>query len=522
MDKFKIVFIAILICTSASLYSQAVIDVDSKIDTLTIKVGEEIKYEFSFTLDSIEKSEFKFSKINPPFEIIEEFELDTLIIKNKYRFTKRYSLTSFEPGSFSIINPLKIVDQIIKTGDSIIVNVSNVKVDTVSKKFFDIKNIISVDRNNEGWWKKYFLFFSIAIILFLISLLYKNSNFFKSSEEVITPPLEKAIKALKQLELKDLNNQLDYKLYYSKLTEIVKGYFEEEVKVDALESTTNELIEKLELLKDAGQLDISKETLNNFKSVLATADLVKFAKSNPGSETAILDKKVLETVLVDTKEAIPEPSEEELLKNEIYLKKIKEQKKKKLYLNIFKISSVLITLSLVISISIFGWQDVKDTIVGNETKNLLERKDWVESSYGAYPISITSPDVLKRNDSKLGQLFDFQTLEDSFFISVLTKPINEEEDHQAILIENLKSKGALNILTQEEEFSLNDGISTTKYFGSFDYNKIDGNSVKKEYYNLTFFENGGTQIITTIIDRDNKYASEIIKRIENSIYFKKD
>ena len=425
MDKFKIVFIAIFICTSASLYSQAVIDVDSKIDTLTIKVGEEIKYEFSFTLDSIEKSEFKFSKINPPFEIIEEFELDTLIIKNKYRFTKRYSLTSFEPGSFSIINPLKIVDQIIKTGDSIIVNVSNVKVDTVSKKFFDIKNIISVDRNNEGWWKKYFLFFSIVIILFLISLLYKNSNFFKSSEEVITPPLEKAIKALKQLELKDLNNQLDYKLYYSKLTEIVKGYFEEEVKVDALESTTNELIEKLELLKDAGQLDISKETLNNFKSVLATADLVKFAKSNPGSETAILDKKVLETVLVDTKEAIPEPSEEELLKNEIYLKKIKEQKKKKLYLNIFKISSVLITLSLVISISIFGWQDVKDTIVGNETKNLLERKDWVESSYGAYPISITSPDVLKRNDSKLGQLFEFQTLEDSFFISVLTKPINE-------------------------------------------------------------------------------------------------
>ena len=522
MDKFKIVFIAILICTNASLYSQAVIDVDSKIDTLTIKVGEEIKYEFSFTLDSIEKSELEFSKINPPFEIIEEFELDTLIIKNKYRFTKRYSLTSFEPGSFSIINPLKIVDQIVKKGDSIIVNVSNVKVDTVSKKFFDIKNIISVDRNNEGWWKKYFLFFSIAIILFLISLLYKNSNFFKSSEEVITPPLEKAIKALKQLELKDLNNQLDYKLYYSKLTEIVKGYFEEEIKVDALESTTNELIEKLELLKDAGQLAISKETLNNFKSVLATADLVKFAKSNPGSETAILDKKVLETVLVDTKEAIPEPSEEELLKNEIYLKKIKEQKKKKLYLNIFKISSVLITLSLVISISIFGWQDVKDSIVGNKTKNLLERADWVESSYGAFPISITSPDVLKRNDSKLGQLFEFQTLEDSFFISVLTKPINEEEDHQAILIENLKSKGALNILTQEEEFSLNDGISTTKYFGSFDYNKTDGTSVKKEYYNLTFFENGGTQIITTIIDRDNKYASEIIKRIENSIYFKKD
>ena len=83
MDKFKIVFIAILICTNASLYSQAVIDVDSKIDTLTIKVGEEIKYEFAFTIDSIEKCEFKMSKINPPGENIEELELDTLIIKNR-------------------------------------------------------------------------------------------------------------------------------------------------------------------------------------------------------------------------------------------------------------------------------------------------------------------------------------------------------------------------------------------------------------------------------------------------------
>ena len=76
-------------------------------------------------------------------KLLKNLNLTLFLIKNKYRFTKKYSLTSFEPGSFSIINPLKIKDQIIKTGDSIVVNVSNVKVDTVSKKFFDIKNIIS-------------------------------------------------------------------------------------------------------------------------------------------------------------------------------------------------------------------------------------------------------------------------------------------------------------------------------------------------------------------------------------------
>ena len=520
MDKFKIVFIAIFICTSASLYSQAFIDVDSKIDTLTIKVGEEIKYEFSFTLDSIEMSEFKFSKINPPFEIIEEFELDTLIIKNKYRFTKRYSLTSFEPGSFSIINPLKIVDQIIKTGDSIIVNVSNVKVDTVSKKFFDIKNIIPVSKNNEGWWKKYFITISFIAIIFLLWILYKNSNFFNSKEIKITPPIEKAIQALQHLDFEKLNSQSDYKLYYSKLTEIVKAYLEEDVKMDAVESTTNELIEKLKLLKDAGQLDISEETLKNFRSVLSTADLVKFAKSNPGSEAAVMDKKILESVLVDTKQGIPAPTEEELLQNEIYLIQKRKEKNKKLIINTVKFSLIGALVVLATSVAIFGWEDVKDNVIGNETKALLEAKQWVTSTYGAYPITISSPDVLKRLDSDIGQSFEFQSIENSFYVSLVTKPINKDDDPQNILLNYLKEKGALNILTQQEEFLLDSGINTLRYFGSFDYVNEEGDSVKKEYSNLTFFEKGGSQIITCIIDRDNKYADQIITRLQNSINFK--
>ncbi len=54
---------------------------------------------------------------------------------------------------------------------------------------------------------------------------------------------------------------------------------------------------------------------------------MKFAKSNPGNEIASSDKKVLENVLLDTKEAIPKPTEEELLKNKEYLEKLKKQKK---------------------------------------------------------------------------------------------------------------------------------------------------------------------------------------------------
>ena len=208
------------------------------------------------------------------------------------------------------------------------IDISTIEVDTVSKKFFDIKNIIPVSKNNEGWWKKYFITISFIAIIFLLWILYKNSNFFNSKEIKITPPIEKAIQALQHLDFEKLNSQSDYKLYYSKLTEIVKAYLEEDVKMDAVESTTNELIEKLKLLKDAGQLDISEETLKNFRSVLSTADLVKFAKSNPGSDAAVMDKKILESVLVDTKEGIPAPTEEELLQNEIYLIQKRKEKNK--------------------------------------------------------------------------------------------------------------------------------------------------------------------------------------------------
>ena len=44
---------------------------------------------------------------------------------------------------------------------------------------------------------------------------------------------------------------------------------------------------------------------------------------------ASLDKKILEKVLLDTKDAIPEPTEEELLKSKKYFEMIKKEKRKK-------------------------------------------------------------------------------------------------------------------------------------------------------------------------------------------------
>ena len=118
------------------------------------------------------------------------------------------------------------------------------------------------------------------------------------------------------------------KQYYSSLTGIVRRYLEEDAKVSALESTSDQLLIKLELLKTEGILDLKTQTLNNLKNVLKTADLVKFAKSIPEKNLLYRDRSFAEELVIETNEVLPELSEEELREQEAY-KLIQIKKKRK-------------------------------------------------------------------------------------------------------------------------------------------------------------------------------------------------
>lgn len=524
VDKFNSILV-IFLCVSFQIFSQQKPVLILEVDTTTIKVGEQINYKIQINSDTIVDIQWGESPFTRPFEIIEEFETDT-IKGETIKFEKNFSITSFEPGTFLLKSPKISIDNMLNYSDSILIEVLNVRVDTVSKKFFDIKNIIEVKRNNDGWWKIYLALIVILIFLFLGYKLYQkilNSN---EEEEKLPIPIEKAIIALKLLESKDLKEQLDYKDYYSKLTDIVKNYLEEDISLDALESTTDELINKLELLKDSGKLTLNQETIEKFKSVLKTADLVKFAKSNPGIEMASQDKKILEKVLLDTKEAIPEPTEEELLKSKEYLEMIKKEKRKKIIKKVIIGVLFSITITFILSVSLFGWKNVSDTLIGTPTKTILNNT-WIESSYGAHPIIISTPHVLKRIKSEeINQVFQWGSIEDVVFISVKSITDNEkleQKDIQLIideLILELKDKGAKNILTKQQDIFIDQGQPAFKIFGSFDYLDQDGAQTKKEYVGLKFQENNGKQKVLIIFNREDIYAKQIAEKIEKSIIFK--
>src|SRR5690554_7708743 len=69
----------------------------------------------------------------------------------------------------------------------------------------------------------------------------------------------------------------DVKSYYSEMTDVIRDYIEEVFEIPAKESTTSELIQHLLITIKTKKIKLHKETVNDLKRVLQTADLVKFA-----------------------------------------------------------------------------------------------------------------------------------------------------------------------------------------------------------------------------------------------------
>ena len=159
---------------------------------------------------------------------------------------------------------------------------------------------------------------------------------------------------MKELDEKQLLQQNKIKIYYSELTDIVRTYIEKDIHIPALESTTNELIETINDFNESSKLGISKETIQQLKQVLQSADLVKFAKSKPIIEDIKNDRNIVEVILKNTQIAVHKNDlEQEKIEIETVETVVKPPVKKK--------STVLRTVVIIVSIVIvlfwekLGW-----------------------------------------------------------------------------------------------------------------------------------------------------------------------
>ena len=511
--------------------------IHSKADTTNIKIGEQIKFTVTVEVDSTAQVFFPEGQTFSPLETVEAFKTDTTRKKDRITLQKIYALTQFDSGSYVLpAQRIEINGDGFFT-DSLQVDVATVAVDTVNQKMYDIKPLISVQKSNSDFWK--ILLIVLLIIAIAGGLIYwfiiRKKPLTEDEKVALLPPYDRALLELKRLENSKYLIEDKYKVYYSELTAIVRSYLEEEVHISALESTTGELIDKLEMLQDAGELKLQDNTIKQFESILQTADLVKFARSKPPSKVAEQDRKAIEEIVIKTKEALPEPTEEELLEQEEYQKIIALKNRKNKIISITSAAAIVILVSIGGLITYLGPSYVWDTITGHPTKSLLEG-EWVSSSYGYPPIIVETPEVLVRQEVKLPpeakanikelQAFMYRSEKGLFTIGTTSTTLNKPEEpdfNQVVeqILKNFEDQGAKNIITKQEEFVTLSGVKGIKVFGRGNFPLPDSKDLVSGQYTIILFGGNGfqQQLILSWLDED-VYAEEIVNRIIGSLEVK--
>ena len=527
------------------LYAQ---EVKVETNTKNIKIGEQIQYKVSVETPADTPVSFPEGQTFAPLEMVKTRAADTLRDGGKYRLVKEYYLTQFDEGKYTIPSQKIRINNKDYFTDSLLVEVHTVAIDTLKQPLYDIKPIQEVKKpfTSYGW---ILTIIAAVLLLLIVAFVYfvfirkKKFPFLQTQKKL--PPFDRAIQDLKELQNSKYLIQSQHKEYYTRLTDIVKAYLEEEVHILAKESTTDELLAKINLLQEKGKLNLNQETITNLKRVLQTADLVKFAKNKPSDDNAEYDRETIENVVIKTKEAIPlEPTDEQAI-NEARQKALalKRQKRKRL---LIRIGIGILLFFLLGGVGLyFGYRTLKNWLFNPYVAELNEGK-WVTSDYG-YPITeLTTPKVLMRK--QIVDITGFKPIihsQSTFYFGSLNSELyimtniitfvketggngseqgngNISLDPQLvneIVLAQLDKAGAKNITTLQEEYTTPAGVKGMKLFGEMTLPDKNGNPFKANYELYSFTENGALQqLLITYINDFN--AKAIAKRVVNSIAFK--
>ena len=524
-------------------------EVKVEANTKNIKIGEQIEYKISVQAPADAVVIFPEGQTFGALEMVKTSSTDTLKETGKFRLEKAYYLTQFDEGKYTIPQQkINISNKDFYT-DSLLIEVHTIAVDTLKQPLYDIKPIAEVaSPSSFRLWL--WIVLGLVVLLFSATALYffifRKKKLSAEEERKKLPPFERAIQDLKDLQNSKYLIESQHKAYYTRLTDIVKEYLEDEVHILAKESTTDELLAKVTTLQQTGKLHLSEETINNLKRVLQNADLVKFAKSKPSDNNAEYDRETIERVVIKTKEAIPivvadgeTPAQDAFVMSVL---KIRERKKKRN--RIALIASLCFILST--PVLLIGYNLLKNKYFNTYAN--INHSEWVTSDYG-FPITeLTTPEVLIRK--QIVDITEYKSIIDKQYtfyygsinshLYIMTNIITFKKDAQntapqqegqdggltldpkkvnEIVLSQLDKAKAKNITTLTEEYTSPSGAKGMKVFGKMSIPDEKGNYFNASYELYSFTENNALQqVLITYIDETD--ADKIAQRVINSIVFK--
>lgn len=275
----KKIAILILLLTFNSL---AQLKVEVKTDSTDYLIGDfinlQIKAEYSkgFILqEPLYRENLK------KFEIIKENQSKSDTLQNKITYSKEFTLAYYDSAEVYIPSFLFVLARqgdtsiIYFSSDSIAVKIHSIEV-KAEEDIKDIKAPIKIPLNILEiilWILSGLLV--LAILYFIFKKILKRKDVEPEKPEIIIPPHIVALTKLEELEKEKLWQNGKLKEYHSRITEIIREYFEKRFSFPALELTSSEQIQLLKSIKEAEKI------VKTTEEFFTNADLVKFAKFNP-------------------------------------------------------------------------------------------------------------------------------------------------------------------------------------------------------------------------------------------------
>ncbi|MCC9042067.1 BatD family protein [Myroides sp. M-43] len=530
----------VIFCIITTFSSLAQNRIETSVDTTSIKLGDTFLYTIKAHTKAGTLVTFPATEQLGNFDVVESFPIDTISNDNTLELIKKYHLTQFDAGDFSVPSIPVIVDSKLFHTDSIKINVQDIEVDTIKKPLFEIKNISKEGASFSTYWY-YILFIVFAIILGIGMYWYikKQQEKNLTEDDKYKTPFEKAVKKLKKLEEKKNWNRGDAKPYYSDMSIITRNFIEETFGISAKELTTFEIITILKATLNDKEIKLDPNIIKDLKRVLEAADLVKFAKSQPTEGEITADTSKIQHIVNGINIAYPisAATQTELIR----LREERKKKKKRVRIWIPTIvTSVLVIITGIIYLVNVTSEEDYHWLTFNNTKKLLN-KEWVTSEYGTSPgITVSTPEVLiRKNEPILEQTkpdgitslnqFKFGVLEDPIHIVVNNVVTTEEFKYSqkelitysiSILTQNNKTD---NLEYKDEEFENANGITGTKVKGSFSFK----NSENKKEENISFqgvitgHGYNKDQVWVFYLTEDTN-AGALVERIFDSILYKQE
>ena len=203
---------------------------------------------------------------------------DTVDIgNNRIQIKYDYLITSFDSALY-LIPPFRLIaDTDTFYSNELALKVSTVPVDTETKHFYDVKEVMKPPFVLADYLD--ILFYILGVMLLILLIIYiifrkkKNKPLIPFKKpEIILPPHVQAIQELDKLKAQKLWQQGKEKEFHSGISDIIRKYIDERFYIGAMEMTSDQILQRIRGVSDVDS------AYSYLEQMLLLADLAKFAK----------------------------------------------------------------------------------------------------------------------------------------------------------------------------------------------------------------------------------------------------